>query len=225
MTPIKFPESNTVFAEHQPEYQPLPCLRCENGQLLICWKLTLRERLKLLLTGKLWHTISTFNSPLQPQMLEVAKPQLNYQPEQEEPSESQKAAWEEQKRRAIQEHEENEHERRARYRIPIRGLDPAACLAALFNAAKPNAIAEALPEIPFETMTDEEARQILTDLYNTPGRNLYVDTIRGRVIRCHFGREFIRPQLYDAANGPDRAILALVALLPKAAVEEAGFPL
>lgn len=97
MTPIKFPESNTVYAEHQPEYQPLPCLRCESGQLLICWKLTFRERLKLLLTGKLWHTISTFGQHLQPQMLEVAKPQLNYQPEQEEPSESEKEAWEEQK--------------------------------------------------------------------------------------------------------------------------------
>lgn len=220
MIPIKFPESNTVFAEHQPEYQPLPCLRCENGQLLICWQLTLRERLKLLLTGKLWHTISTFNSPLQPQMLEVLKPQLNYQPEKAEESDSEKAAWEEQKRLAIQEHEENEHERRARYRIPIRGLDPAACLANLFNAAKPDLTDKPLAELAFETMTLEEAKQILTDLYNTPGRNQYVDTLKGRVIRCHFGREFIRPQLYDAANGADSAIMALLPLIPKAIAQE-----
>lgn len=220
MIPIKFPESNTVFAEHQPEYQNLPCLRCENGQLLICWQLTLRERLKLLLTGKLWHTISTFNSPLQPQMLEVLKPQLNFV-EQEPDSQAEKDAWEEQKRLAIQEHEENEHERRARYKIPIRGLDPAACLAALFNAAKPDITDKSLAEIASETMTLEEAKQILTDLHHTPGRNQYVDTLKGRVIRCHFGREFIRPQLYDAVNGADTAILALLPLVKSEADQSA----
>lgn len=35
-------------------YRPLPILR-EGDQVITCWKLTLRERVKLLLTGKLWH--------------------------------------------------------------------------------------------------------------------------------------------------------------------------
>lgn len=76
MTPIDFPGSNVVIAKNQPEYIPLPALRLGDGQLHFCWQLTWGERLKLLLTGRLWHTVLTFNTPLQPQMLSTDTPEL-----------------------------------------------------------------------------------------------------------------------------------------------------
>jgi hypothetical protein len=33
-----------------------------------------RERLKVLLTGKVWQQVLTFNKPLQPQLMAVEKP-------------------------------------------------------------------------------------------------------------------------------------------------------
>lgn len=76
MTLIKFPEHNVVFAENQPEYLPLPAYKHndQEGTIICCWQLTLKERLKLLFTGKLWHSVLTFNNPLQPQLLAVDKP-------------------------------------------------------------------------------------------------------------------------------------------------------
>ena len=79
MTPIKFPGSNVVFAEDQPQYNPLPAHRDRDdleGTLTVCWKLSWRERLIVLFTGKLWHQVMTFNQPLQPQLLAVVQSQL-----------------------------------------------------------------------------------------------------------------------------------------------------
>lgn len=78
MTPISFPQQTVVIAEHQPEYLPLPAYqhRDREGAITCCWQLTWRERLKLLWTGKLWHTVLTFYEPLQPQLLEVDRPAL-----------------------------------------------------------------------------------------------------------------------------------------------------
>jgi hypothetical protein len=81
MRPIKFKESNTVFAENQPPYCPLPCLRFKDdvqGQILCCWELSFRERLAIFFGGKIWHSILTFNSPLQPQKLWASKPTINF---------------------------------------------------------------------------------------------------------------------------------------------------
>jgi hypothetical protein len=77
---IKFPGHNVVYAEHQPEYNPLPCYRESEfgknpeGRMTCCWQLTWRERLQLLWSGKLWHTVLTFWQPLQPQLLETTRP-------------------------------------------------------------------------------------------------------------------------------------------------------
>lgn len=76
---IEFPEQTTIFAKDQPQYLPLPAHVYENdaeGKIAFCWRLTLKERLLLLLTGKLWHHVLTFNQPLQPQMLSLAKPRM-----------------------------------------------------------------------------------------------------------------------------------------------------
>jgi len=74
---IDFPEQTAIFAENQPEYRPLVAHYEPNdpqGRVTCCWKLSWRERLYVLLTGKIWHCILTFNKPLQPQLLTVEKP-------------------------------------------------------------------------------------------------------------------------------------------------------
>ena len=74
MKPIKFKESNCVYAEHQPDYLPLPAFKDIDGLVISCWELSWRERLKLLFTGKMWLRILTFNGPLQPIIPEVDTP-------------------------------------------------------------------------------------------------------------------------------------------------------
>lgn len=106
MLPVEFPGHNVVFAKDQPEYIPLPAHKCEfpeemakyqwehdeteqnmfadakhryhTGQVVCCWKLTWRERFKILWSGLLWHEILTFHNPLQPVMLHADRP--NYIP-------------------------------------------------------------------------------------------------------------------------------------------------
>jgi hypothetical protein len=71
MKPIDFPEQNIVFAETQPEYQRLPALVTTDSIVISCWKMTWRERLIALLTGKIWCYQMTFGQKLQPQKLTV----------------------------------------------------------------------------------------------------------------------------------------------------------
>lgn len=66
MTPTNISGKNCVYAKDQPEYLPLPARRDEAGMVTSCWKLTWKERLKLLLMGKIFLTVMTFNQPLQP---------------------------------------------------------------------------------------------------------------------------------------------------------------
>jgi len=73
MRPVEFPEQSVVIAKELPAYR---APRDPEGRVICCWRLTLRERFKLLFTGKLWHHILTFNGPLQPQLLEVEKPEM-----------------------------------------------------------------------------------------------------------------------------------------------------
>ena len=74
MKPIEFKEANVVYAKDQPEYLPLPAHRLHDGEVITCWKLTLRERLRVLFKGRLWICIMTFNHPLQPVRPNVHKP-------------------------------------------------------------------------------------------------------------------------------------------------------
>jgi hypothetical protein len=76
MTPIKFPEQNSTLAEEQPQYIPLPVCVLPN-EIISCWRLTLRERLKLLFTGRLWLRIQTFGELLQPQLPTIDCPFLH----------------------------------------------------------------------------------------------------------------------------------------------------
>ncbi len=79
MKPQKFPEHTVVYAKDQPEYVPLPVYQFQDngkGEIVCCWKLSIKERWKLLFSGKIWHNILTFNNPLQPQLLSVTKPKM-----------------------------------------------------------------------------------------------------------------------------------------------------
>src|SRR3990167_5693640 len=76
MKPIEFPGYNTVVAANQPPYQPLYACNYQDatGRIACCWNLSLWERFKVLMTGKIWHQILTFQKPLQPQLLSASKP-------------------------------------------------------------------------------------------------------------------------------------------------------
>jgi type II secretory pathway component PulM len=77
---VRFPGHNMVAAENQPQYLQLPAYREPeygknlDGELTCCWQLSWRERLRLLWSGKVWHTVLTFWDPLQPQMLSTRRP-------------------------------------------------------------------------------------------------------------------------------------------------------
>lgn len=49
-----FKEANVKYAEEQEEYQTLPALKTDQGQVLTCWSLSLWERLYMLFSGRFW---------------------------------------------------------------------------------------------------------------------------------------------------------------------------
>lgn len=83
MKPIDFKHSNVVFAKDHPEYQPLPALKIDSpmGEVISCWKLSFRERIKLLFTGKMWVSLATFNNPLTPSYLSVNRKEVYSHPD------------------------------------------------------------------------------------------------------------------------------------------------
>lgn len=76
MRPIEFEERNVVYAKDQKEYLPLPAHKTEDGQVIFCESLSLKERIRVLLTGKIWVSLFTFNSPLQPSFFTTKKSDL-----------------------------------------------------------------------------------------------------------------------------------------------------
>lgn len=73
---VKFPGHTTIIAKDQPEYEPMPAHVDITGTVTCCWELSWRERVKILLNGKVWHQILTFGSALQPQRLDADRPVL-----------------------------------------------------------------------------------------------------------------------------------------------------
>lgn len=78
MKPIKFKEQNIIFAENQQEYEPLPACKLNNasGDVISCWKLSFKEKLRILITGKLWVRLSSFHKPLTPSYFTTKKTDL-----------------------------------------------------------------------------------------------------------------------------------------------------
>ena len=75
---VDFDEVTMVIAKDQQEYRPMPANgpHGKEGQITCCWRLSWRDRLKVLWTGQLWHQVWTFYQPLQPQLLLVDKPEM-----------------------------------------------------------------------------------------------------------------------------------------------------
>lgn len=80
MKPIEFKEQNTIFAENQSEYEMLPAFKADTsqGEVVSCWKLSIKERLRLLWSGKLWMSLVTYNNPLQASILSTQKSDVLY---------------------------------------------------------------------------------------------------------------------------------------------------
>ena len=78
MRPVEFEGYHAVIAANQPPYQPLYAYSYQDatGRIACCWQLSFWERFKVLVSGKIWHQIVTFQKPLQPQLLTVSKPDL-----------------------------------------------------------------------------------------------------------------------------------------------------
>lgn len=70
----EFDGQNIVIAKDQPEYLPLPAYLAADGTVTCRWRLTFRERIRVLWRGEVWHQILTFRQPLQPQSLTVTQP-------------------------------------------------------------------------------------------------------------------------------------------------------
>lgn len=78
MKPIEFKECNIVLGEDQPEYLPLPAHRWlggdPGGTITSCWSLSIRERIRVLFTGRIYLQLLTFKKPIQPQLMSVENP-------------------------------------------------------------------------------------------------------------------------------------------------------
>ena len=64
-----------VFAKDQPEYIPLPAVS-RDGIIHTRWRLTLRERIRVLFRGTIYHSHMTFNRPPFPIKLSTEEPEL-----------------------------------------------------------------------------------------------------------------------------------------------------
>jgi hypothetical protein len=73
MKAIPFKGHNVTFVENQEEYESLPAFKDEEGTVVTCWELSEEELKEITKTGKLWLSMLTFNTPLQPIKLSVNK--------------------------------------------------------------------------------------------------------------------------------------------------------
>lgn len=85
MKPIPFKEANTRLTgvdsptwDVSPGYVSAPVLEIESphGDIVSCWHLSFVERLRLLLTGKVWVCLRSYNKPLPPHYLTTKKAEL-----------------------------------------------------------------------------------------------------------------------------------------------------
>lgn len=75
LEPVDFPERTQLIAKDQQQYKTLPAHQKlnEEGEIVTCWRLSIKDRITILLTGRLWCSIWTFYHPLQPVLFSVRK--------------------------------------------------------------------------------------------------------------------------------------------------------
>ena len=68
MKALEFKEQNCVIAKNQSQYTPLPAHRVDEseGRVIFCMGLSFKERLRILVFGKLWVSLMMFGMPLTP---------------------------------------------------------------------------------------------------------------------------------------------------------------
>lgn len=66
--------AEVVYAQNQPPYQPLPCLRTVDGMILTRWSLSEDEKQQVCEQGYIYLSVQTFNSPLQPLLMSADVP-------------------------------------------------------------------------------------------------------------------------------------------------------
>lgn len=73
---IELPE--VILAKDQPQYIPLPALisGSEGGMVTTRWKLSWRERLRVLWSGNLWLQMLCFHKPVTPVKLLTEQPNV-----------------------------------------------------------------------------------------------------------------------------------------------------
>lgn len=83
LKPVDFEDSNVEFAKDQDEYGSLSALRFDSieGEVITCWKMSFRDRFKVLFTGVIWMRLLTFNRPLTPSNLSVNRKDMYSRPE------------------------------------------------------------------------------------------------------------------------------------------------
>lgn len=83
MKPIEFKHQNVVYSKDQPQYEPLPALKIEsdNAEVISCWKMNFKDRIKVLFTGKVWLSLCSFNKPLTPSYMSVNRKELYSHPD------------------------------------------------------------------------------------------------------------------------------------------------
>ena len=80
MNPIEFKQQTGIAAEHQDEYRNLPMYRNETN-IISCWKMTWKERVKVFFTGVVWLNLLQHQSqPITPSLLQVENPFEHHQP-------------------------------------------------------------------------------------------------------------------------------------------------
>ena len=78
MQAIETKHTNFTYAKDQPPYKPLPVFRINdpNGTVVSCWKLSFKERLRMLFYGRIYLGVLTFRKPLQPVFLAVKRKEI-----------------------------------------------------------------------------------------------------------------------------------------------------
>lgn len=75
MNPIKFKEQNFTYTKPESmtdeECSSLPVYK-QNNEIISCWKMSFKERIKALFTGKVWFCVMSYSQP--PIWLDVNSP-------------------------------------------------------------------------------------------------------------------------------------------------------
>lgn len=78
MTPVRFPEANSILAQQQEEYEPIAAYRAPHdrqGTVTVCFRLSDAEIKEIVETRTIWHQQMTFGGNFQPIRLSTSRPE------------------------------------------------------------------------------------------------------------------------------------------------------